>query len=208
MKITYYSLICLICLFFACQRKEQKGEQKQENTEAQTEEPIGDPVEAVRKRVEDIEKKLTSAHVKVVDYQSSKDLVEGKLSAFEKEGVLLKLTDENNSKVGLIRIDYFFDKKSDLLCVTLHRQTHSNDKDEMVYVKEELMYLHKNSVVRITEKVKTFRGKDKIDLSNTPEVALEIKATEANAKAKRHKREADLMVFFLNSGKTYDEFFN
>ena len=204
MKITYYSLICLICIFFACQRKEQK----QENTEAQTEEFVSDPVEAVRKRVDDIEKKLTSAHVKVVDYQSSKDLVEGKLSAFEQNGALLKLIDESNSKVGLIRMEYFFDKKTDLLCVSMHRQTHSNDKDEMVYVKEELMYLHKNTVVRITEKVKTFRGKDKIDMAGTTEVALEIKATEANAKAKRHKREADLMLFFLNSGKTYDEFFN
>ncbi len=208
MKITYYGLICVICLFFACQRKEQKSEQKQENAETQTEEVVGDPVEAVQKRIDDIEKKLTSAHVKVVDYQSSKDLVEGKLSAYEKDGALLKLIDENNSKIGLIRIDYFFDKKGDLLCVSMHRQTHSNDKDEMVYVKEELMYLHKNEVVRIAEKVKTFTGKDKIDLSGTPEVVLEIKATEANAKAKRHKREADLMLFFLNSGKTYDEFFN
>lgn len=208
MKISYYGLICLICVFFACQRKEQKGEQKQANTDTQTEELIGDPLEAVRKKIQDIEKKLPSAHVKVVDYQSSKDLVEGKLSAFEQDRVLLKLIDENNSKVGLIRIEYFFDQKGDLLCVSMHRQTHSHDKDEMVYVKEELMYLYKNKVLRIIEKVKTFRGKDKIDLSGTPEVALEIKATEANTKAKRHKREADLMVFFLNSGKTYDEFFN
>ncbi len=208
MKITYYTLICLICVFFACQKKEQKVEQKQENAETQTEESTGDPVEAVGKRIKNIEKKMTSAHVKVVDYQSSKDLVEGKLSAFEHDGVLIKLIDENNSKIGLIRIEYFFDTKNDLLCVSMHRQTHSNDKDEMVYVKEELIYLHKNTVVRITEKVKTFKGKDKIDMAGTPEVALEIQATEAKAKAKRHKREADLMLFFLNSGKTYDEFFN
>lgn len=132
----------------------------------------------------------------------------GTMRAFEKEGKLIRLEDQNYTADGTILSQYYYLPSGELFLIRKTNTFKEKRQKAKFHVEQTELFFDKETLFKVVEKKAFFDSEKDINLEKMPEMELKLDAQILKSKSKRHNKESSQLIFFMYSEQTYDDFFD
>ncbi len=223
----YYYLFCfIICLTFSCNTPETSTDSKSDSTPISTEEKISssdtnsikenpikkattteEKIAVIRSLYKDIQDNIDDFKTKKKPYTGETEaLVSGELTAYMKNGKIVKLSDKAEEDHGPGENEFFFINGTLFFLFSQVMTVEMTEKPN-IHVRELRLYFDETGkIIDALVKTKTFKNGENIDMSTVANEKGEnlINSTE---EAEYYNQLANETIDFFNSKESFDEFY-